>query len=104
MTSCSTVVFTAYCTNGPCRSRTMRCAERRTARCREIVGQLLDKASVCADAREATVGCDTHSVRSAFIGASDAARVAGTTAATKAVNARAPAATVSATGSQNATP
>lgn len=45
MTSCSTVVLTAYCTNGPWRSRTMRCALRRTARCREIVGQRLEKAS-----------------------------------------------------------
>ena len=40
----------------------------------------------------------THSVRSAFIGASAAAPVAGITAATNAVNVKAPAATVSATG------
>ena len=45
-----------------------------------------------------------QSVRSAFIGASAAARDAGTTEATNAANASEPAATASATGSQNATP
>jgi nifR3 family TIM-barrel protein len=45
-----------------------------------------------------------QSVRSAFIGASAAARVAGTTDATNAANASADTATPMATGSQNATP
>lgn len=41
MTSWRTVVFTSYSMNWPLRSRTMRPADRKTARCREIVGQLL---------------------------------------------------------------
>ena len=45
MTSWRTVVFTSYSMNCPLRSRTIRPAARKTARCREIVGQLLWKAS-----------------------------------------------------------
>lgn len=45
MTSWRTVVFTSYSMNCPLRSRTIRPADRKTARCREMVGQLLWKAS-----------------------------------------------------------
>jgi len=45
MTSWSTVVFTSYSMNLPFRSGTIRPAARSTARCREMVGQLLSKAS-----------------------------------------------------------
>lgn len=45
MTSWSTVVFTSYSMNLPLRSGTISPAARSTARCREMVGQLLSKAS-----------------------------------------------------------